>query len=117
MNDRGPLSLWQMLGVIFTDSVIPLVIIICFLTVLVTLWRARRTRDVKDSRYFLNAIGFFVFSLALPFLTFPIQLTLDLTGSRAFGDFRLVMSTAAIVGGTYLLVKGVRTLGAKEHAG
>ncbi len=116
MNDDESFSLIEVVGVVLTDTVIPVVILICFVTTLVTLRRATRIRATKGFRYFLYAIGSFVFSLALPFVAFPVRLAFDVSESPAANSVLLAISAAAIVSGTYFLVKGTRQLRAEADA-
>ena len=110
MNDGDTFSLLQVAGFIMTETIIPIVVVICFVVTFVTIRKAARTSAKKSIHSFLYSIASFAFSLALPFLAFPVKWAFDLPESRAISGFLLAVSATAIVSGTYFLLKGTRQL-------
>ena len=74
-QNREPFDLFEMLGIALTDTLIPIVIIVCLFIAFVTLKNALKVPAQKSTRYFTFASGSYLFSLALPFLAFPLELT------------------------------------------
>jgi hypothetical protein len=106
----------EVIGVVLTKTVIPLIVVVCFVVVFVTLGKAMRIRTKMSLRYFQYAIGSFVFSLALPFLAFPFRLAFDVLAGPATDGILLAISATAIISGTYFLVMGTRQLRSETDA-
>ena len=101
---------FDMVGKLLTDTLIPIVIIVCIFVAFAALIAALKAPAQKSTRYFTFASGSYLFSLALPFLAFPLQLVFDAFDRTTVHVALKVLVTIALVGGTYFLVKGTRQL-------
>ena len=110
-------SFIDVLGHLFIYTVIPAVIIICYITAFLTLRKARRINAPVGFRYFVYSTALYVFALAVPFLAFPLRLILESPNSVSVNNFLLVITTAAICSATFFLAKGTRLLGSGTDTG
>ena len=103
-------SFIDVLGHLFIYTLIPAVIVICYIAAFITLRKARRINAPVGFRYFVYSIAMYVFALAIPWVAFPLRLMLDSPSSVSASNFLLVIFSAAIIGATFFLVKGTRLL-------
>lgn len=99
-----------MLSKLLTDTLIPIVVIVCIFIAFAALIAALKIPAQKSTRYFTFASGSYLFSLALPFLAIPLQLAFDAFDSTIVQVALKVLVTIALLGGTYFLLKGTRQL-------
>ena len=110
-------SFIDVLGYVFIYTVIPAVIVICYISAFLTLRKARSISAPVGFRYFVYSTALYVFALAVPFLVFPLRLVLESPESASINNFLLVLFTATICGATFFLAKGTRLLASGSDAG
>ena len=110
-------SFIDVLGDVFIYTVIPAVIVICYIAAFLTLRKAWRINAPVGFRYFVYSTALYVFALAVPFLAFPLRLMLESPSKVSVNNFLLVIFTAALCGATFFLAKGTRLLGSGADTG
>ena len=116
MEIGEPFTFFVVATRVITDTLIPITIIVCFVITAVAIRNTSKVDAPVGFRYVVYAIASFVFSLALPFLAFPFRLVFESFNGPGASDILLVISTAAIVCGTFWLVKGTRMLRSDANA-